>query len=94
VPNSTASEQFPQQGAYNQQPYPGSPNNAQPNYGPTDPNAQDGERGLMGALAGGAAGYYGGKKAGGHTILGTLAGAFAGHKLEDARKKKNGGKLW
>lgn len=60
-------------------------------YGATDPAAaQDGERGLMGALAGGAAGRFGGKKAG-HGLIGTLAGAFIGSKLEDKLKygKKN-----
>jgi outer membrane lipoprotein SlyB len=57
--------------------------------GPTDPAAQgEGERGLMGALAGGAAGYYGGNKVGGgHGFLGAIAGAFAGHKLEEAAKQ-------
>jgi outer membrane lipoprotein SlyB len=37
-------------------------------------------------MAGGAAGYYGGNKAG-HGILGALAGAFAGSKLEDKFKE-------
>lgn len=45
----------------------------------------------MGALAGGAAGYMGGKKAGGHGVIGSLAGAFLGSKLEDAAKKKHSG---
>jgi len=41
----------------------------------------------MGAIAGGAAGYYGGGKVGGgHKVLGALAGAFAGHKLEESFK--------
>ncbi|KPM43225.1 hypothetical protein AK830_g3372 [Neonectria ditissima] len=50
----------------------------------------DGERGLMGALAGGAAGAYGGHALGGKTghsktsgVVGALVGAFAGHKLQD-----------
>ncbi|KAI1758979.1 carbohydrate-binding module family 50 protein [Hypoxylon sp. FL1150] len=42
----------------------------------------DGDRGLMGAFAGGAAGAYGGHKMG-HGVIGALAGAFAGHKMED-----------
>jgi hypothetical protein len=48
------------------------------------------ERGLMGGLAGGAAGAFGGHKMGGvtghnktSTIFGAVAGAFAGHKLQD-----------
>ena len=44
----------------------------------------------MGALGGGAAGYYAGNKMGGHNILGAIAGAFAGSKLEDAAKNKHG----
>jgi len=40
----------------------------------------------MGALGGGAAGYFGGNKAGGHGLLGAVAGAFFGHKLEDKFK--------
>jgi len=44
----------------------------------------------MGAIAGGAAGYYGGGKVGsGHKLLGALAGAWAGHKLEDNFKDKH-----
>lgn len=46
----------------------------------------------MGALAGGAAGFYGGGKVGsGHKVLGALAGAFAGHKLEENFKHGNHG---
>jgi hypothetical protein len=41
----------------------------------------------MGALAGGAAGAYGGHKMGHHGVIGGLAGAFVGHKLEDKYKK-------
>jgi outer membrane lipoprotein SlyB len=60
--------------------------------GPTDPNAQaEGDRGLMGAIAGGTAGYYGGNKAGGHGFLGAIAGAFAGHKLEEKAKHSKHG---
>ncbi|KAH6660462.1 CVNH domain-containing protein [Truncatella angustata] len=48
------------------------------------------ERGLMGALAGGAAGGFAGHKVN-HGFLGAVGGAFAGHKLQDAYKdhKKN-----
>lgn len=49
------------------------------------PNVDEGDRGIMGALAGGAAGAYGGHKMG-HGFLGAVGGAFAGHKLEDAYK--------
>ncbi|KAL8338966.1 hypothetical protein RB598_007333 [Gaeumannomyces tritici] len=55
-----------------------------------NPGGGDGERGLAGALAGGAAGGFGGNKLGGragHGVLGTVAGvalgAFAGHKMQD-----------
>ncbi|KAF2666669.1 CNVH-domain-containing protein [Microthyrium microscopicum] len=53
---------------------------------PTNPT--DEERGLMGALAGGAAGGYAGHKMH-HGIIGTVGGAYAGHKLEDAYKNHN-----
>jgi hypothetical protein len=49
----------------------------------------DGDRGLMGAMAGGAAGYYGGNKMGHHGIIGALVGAFAGSKAEDYAKGKH-----
>jgi len=42
----------------------------------------------MGGLAGGTAGYFGGNKMGGHGLLGAVAGAFMGHKAEDALKDK------
>ncbi|KAI1098170.1 carbohydrate-binding module family 50 protein [Jackrogersella minutella] len=42
----------------------------------------DGERGLMGGLAGAAAGAYGGHKMG-HGVIGAIGGAVAGHKLQD-----------
>jgi len=94
-PGSAPSNQFPQQGAYNQAPHP-IDNNVPGQMAPTDPSMQqEGDRGILGAIAGGSAGYYGGNKAGGHGILGALAGAFAGHKLEDKFKGKNGhGKKW
>ena len=47
---------------------------------------QEGDRGLLGALGGGVAGYYGGNKAGGHGIIGALTGAFFGSKIEDKYK--------
>lgn len=54
-------------------------------------SSPDGERGVMGALAGGAAGAFGGHKVGGKvgysktsTVIGAVAGAIAGHKLQDA----------
>ena len=94
-PGAPPTQQFPQQGAYPQNQYPhdkqpeSNPYGQAPQqYGATDPGAQqEGDRGLLGALGGGAAGYFGGKKMGGHTIIGTLAGAFAGSKLEDKMKK-------
>ena len=76
--SSAPSEQFPQQGAYDQQPYPADPN---------DPNAQGGEKGLLGAVGGAWAGHKAGKSAG-HGLLGTIGGAFLGSKLEDEIKKK------
>ena len=62
---------------------------ADPNV-PYDPNAPEGERGIMGAIGGGLAGRYAGKQMGGHTILGMIGGAIAGSKLEDAAKDKWG----
>lgn len=84
------SQTYPQYGgdSYDQPP-------AQQSYtgygGQSDYNNQpgetaDGERGLMGALAGGAAGAYGGHKLH-HGFLGGLAGAYAGHKAEDKLKE-------
>ncbi|RMY81734.1 hypothetical protein D0862_12259 [Hortaea werneckii] len=61
-------------------------------YGPIDPSssqpAAEGDRGVMGALAGGAAGAYGGHKMK-HGFLGGIGGAVAGSMLEDAYKKKS-----
>lgn len=87
------SHQFPQQGAYNSSPYPSDPNapygGQHAQYGSTDPNqAQEGDRGLLGAVGGGIAGHMGGKKYG-HGLIGTIAGAVAGSKLEDKFKGKN-----
>ncbi|TID19042.1 hypothetical protein E6O75_ATG06163 [Venturia nashicola] len=84
-PGSAPSHQFPQQGPYSQAPY--DANTPQQNYQAGSPGgAQEGDRGMMGALAGGAAGAFGGHKLG-HGILGGLAGAFLGSKLEDKAKK-------
>jgi outer membrane lipoprotein SlyB len=44
----------------------------------------------MGAIAGGIGGGMLGGKAN-HGFLGTLAGAFAGHKAEEALKKRKSG---
>ncbi|KAK5119202.1 hypothetical protein LTR85_007816 [Meristemomyces frigidus] len=48
----------------------------------------EGDRGLMGALAGGAAGAYGGHKVN-HGFIGGIGGAVAGSMLEDAYKNHN-----
>jgi len=54
---------------------------------PADPNnPQEGERGFMGAVAGGIGGHMFGSKHG-HGLIGTLAGAFLGSKAEDRYKK-------
>ncbi|KAI9655270.1 MAG: hypothetical protein M1821_005417 [Bathelium mastoideum] len=78
-------QQHQQQQQQNQPPYTGFP--------PTDPGfnpeQHSEDRGVMGALAGGAAGAYGGHKMH-HGVLGGLAGAYAGHKLEDAVKEHRG----
>lgn len=74
----------------------GDPNNP---YGydrdPADPNnPQEGERGFLGAVAGGVGGHWFGKKHD-HGFLGTLAGAFVGSKLEDKFKQSRpGGSGW
>ncbi|KAK3067180.1 hypothetical protein LTR53_016093, partial [Teratosphaeriaceae sp. CCFEE 6253] len=54
---------------------------------PADPNAPEGERGLLGAIGGGLAGGMLGGKAN-HGFLGTIAGAIAGSKAEDAAKAR------
>jgi nucleoid-associated protein YgaU len=69
----------------------GSPYGSGPRDQFNEGDGQDGERGFMGAVAGGAAGAFGGHKIGGatghsksSTLIGALAGAFSGHKLQDA----------
>lgn len=49
---------------------------------PTETRPED-DRGVLGALAGGATGAWAGHKVN-HGFLGALGGAFAGHKLQDA----------
>lgn len=78
-----------QQQSYGQQSLPPPYGNQRQEYSPGSEGG-DGERGLMGAVAGGAAGAFAGHKMG-HGVLGALGGAFAGHKLEgfvDGRKEK------
>ncbi|KAK7927479.1 hypothetical protein PG985_004477 [Apiospora marii] len=69
--------------------YPGDVKKEYPSVDPVTgasmPPGTDEERGLMGAVLGGAAGAYAGHKAN-HGVLGALGGAYAGHKLEDAWK--------
>ena len=55
---------------------------------PTDPNnPQEGERGFLGAMAGGIGGGVFGHKHN-HGLIGTLAGAFLGSKAEDMFKNR------
>ncbi|KAK8080228.1 hypothetical protein PG997_008046 [Apiospora hydei] len=49
------------------------------------PPTADEERGLMGAMLGGATGAFAGHKVN-HGFLGALGGAYAGHRLEEAWK--------
>lgn len=56
-----------------------------PMTGASIPSGTDEERGLMGAMLGGATGAYAGHKVN-HGFIGALGGAYAGHKLEDAWK--------
>ncbi|THV64728.1 CNVH-domain-containing protein [Aureobasidium pullulans] len=75
---------YPLAQQYPTQPYPGQP-----------PTAEE-DRGLTGALAGGALGAYGGHKLN-HGFIGAMGGAYAGHKLQDTlseeKKKKKAEKL-
>ncbi|KAL4787050.1 CVNH domain-containing protein [Aspergillus varians] len=73
----------PYQAAYqsSQAAYP----DATPGAEAQDPSSND--RGVLGALAGGAAGAYGGHKVN-HGVLGTIGGAITGSLAEDAIKKK------
>lgn len=73
-----------------EQPHGALPPSVDPTTGqPLPPSAEaEADRGIMGALAGGAAGAYGGHKVN-HGFLGTIGGAVAGSMLEDAYKKHN-----
>ncbi|KAK5192310.1 hypothetical protein LTR47_006618 [Exophiala xenobiotica] len=53
---------------------------------PTPLPGQEADRGMMGAMAGGAAGAFGGHKAG-HGFLGSIGGAIIGSLAEDYAKK-------
>ena len=59
----------------------------QPQYGP-DGQPIEGDRGLLGAVGGGAAGAYGGHKVG-HGFLGAVGGAILGSLTEDFAKDKH-----
>jgi len=88
--------QYGQPAPYGSSEYPPRPEYGQrfegQEYPPTNapyggPNAEgDGDRGVMGALAGGAAGAFGGHKVH-HGFLGSVGGAIAGSVLEDQYKK-------
>jgi predicted lipid-binding transport protein (Tim44 family) len=80
---SAPSSQFPQQGAYNQAPYPADPNGPPPPGG-----AAEGERGLGGALLGGLAGGVAGHRKN-HGVLGALGGALLGSYAQDHLGKKH-----
>ncbi|KNG80036.1 glutamine-serine-proline rich protein [Aspergillus nomiae NRRL 13137] len=75
----------PQQAGYGQHPPPYSP---QPTGSTDTPNAEPEEkdRGFLGAVAGGAAGAYGGHKVN-HGFLGAIGGAISGSVAQDAMKK-------
>ncbi|KAL2014001.1 hypothetical protein VTN00DRAFT_1526 [Thermoascus crustaceus] len=81
-PQQYGYQQQPQQ-SYGHQPY-GEQNRQYEQGAPGE--AQEGERGLGGAIAGGIAGGFAGHKAN-HGFLGTIGGAIVGSILEDAVKK-------
>jgi hypothetical protein len=58
-----------------------------PNYDPNAPPMTETDRGLLGAIGGGVAGHFGGKKVG-HGFLGTIGGAIIGSMTEDYAKKQ------
>ncbi|RMZ91884.1 hypothetical protein DV736_g866, partial [Chaetothyriales sp. CBS 134916] len=80
-----------QYGGHDQQQYPQtSPQSSDPNAPNYDPNAPpmtESDRGLLGAIGGGVAGHFAGKKAG-HGFLGTIGGAIMGSLAEDFVKDK------
>lgn len=51
-------------------------------------NPVEGDRGILGALGGGAAGGFAGHKAGGHGFLGAVGGAIMGSLAEDYAKDR------
>jgi hypothetical protein len=59
-----------------------------PNYDPNAPPMTETDRGLLGAVGGGLAGHFAGKKAGNHGLLGTIGGAILGSMTEDYAKKQ------
>jgi hypothetical protein len=61
-------------------------NNSSSQPTPTPLPGQEADRGMMGAMAGGAAGAFGGHKAG-HGFLGSIGGAIIGSLAEDYAKK-------
>ena len=90
---SSPSNQFPQQGAYHQSPYPADPNR------PFDPNRNDGGA-FTGPGAGPNGGYTGegatgpdGERGLGGAIMGGLAGGFAGHQKSHGFMGALGGAL-
>ena len=74
----------PEQARYYSQSYDPS-HQSQPQYGQPP---QEGDRGVLGALGGGAAGGVAGKRMG-HGFLGTIGGAIVGSLAEDFAKQKN-----
>lgn len=78
--------QPPEQARYYSQSYDPS-YQSQPQYGQYQQPGQEADRGVLGALGGGAAGGFAGHKAG-HGILGTIGGAIVGHLTEDFAKQK------
>ena len=83
APQSYAQQQ-PEQTRYYSQSYDPS-YQSQPQYGHPP---QEGDRGVLGALGGGAAGGVAGRKMG-HGILGTIGGAIVGSLTEDFAKQKH-----
>lgn len=55
-----------------------------------NPVLPNGERGLLGDLAGAAGGAFLGHKAGGHSFLGAIAGGIGAHLLGDTMGSSNG----
>ncbi|KAL5049462.1 CVNH domain-containing protein [Aspergillus fruticulosus] len=87
-PASPAAVQSPYSYLYPPQPQPQQPQPAYPQGTDQDvqTNQDSNDRGVLGALAGGAAGAYAGHQVN-HGVLGTIGGAIAGSLAEDAMKK-------